>query len=154
MFYLALLDCKFKRSTSTLNFQLKPVDMRLSNEESSDNPGPSRSAEMRQKNTATVNPFIARPVTYYGDGPFTHQAQTTRKVVVIALKLMLRVYYFSTSTNLGRRHLGEQKEGIRVLIVTMTMRKYVAFWKTFFHSESLLYRSLPQSVLLPSSLFL
>ena len=58
------------KKLASFEVQLEPVDMRLSNEESSDHPGPSRSAEMRQKNTATVNPFIARPVTYYGDGPF------------------------------------------------------------------------------------
>ena len=36
----------------------------------SSNAGPSSSAEMRQKNTDTANPIIARPATYYGDGPF------------------------------------------------------------------------------------
>ena len=38
----------------------------------SDHAGPSSSAEMRQNNTniSTANPFVARPATYYGDGPF------------------------------------------------------------------------------------
>jgi dipeptidyl aminopeptidase len=34
----------------------------------SDHAEQSSSAEMRQK--STVNPFVARPATYYGDGPF------------------------------------------------------------------------------------
>ena len=34
----------------------------------SDHAGQSSSAEMRQKNN--MNPFVARPATYYGDGPF------------------------------------------------------------------------------------
>jgi dipeptidyl aminopeptidase B len=37
---------------------------------SSDHAGSSSLAEMKQKNMDTVNPFIARPATYYGDGPF------------------------------------------------------------------------------------
>lgn len=45
--------------------------MQLANAGPSDHAGQSSSAEMRQKNnTNTVNPFVARPATYYGDGPF------------------------------------------------------------------------------------
>ena len=45
--------------------------MQLANAGPSDHAGQSSSAEMRQKNnTNTVNPFITRPATYYGDGPF------------------------------------------------------------------------------------
>ena len=45
--------------------------MQLANAGPSDHAGQSSSAEMRQtNNTNTVNPFVARPATYYGDGPF------------------------------------------------------------------------------------
>lgn len=43
----------------------------LANAGPSGHAGQSSSAEMSQKNnTNIVNPFVARPATYYGDGPF------------------------------------------------------------------------------------
>lgn len=45
--------------------------MQPANAGPSDHAGQSSSSEMRQKNnTNSVNPFVARPATYYGDGPF------------------------------------------------------------------------------------
>ena len=45
--------------------------MQLANAGPSDDAGPSGSVEMRQMNNeSTVNPFVGRPATYYGDGPF------------------------------------------------------------------------------------
>ena len=45
--------------------------MQVANAGPSDHAGQSSSAEMRQKNiTNALNPFVARPATYYGDGPF------------------------------------------------------------------------------------
>lgn len=45
--------------------------MQPANAGPSDYAGQSSSAEMTQKkNTNTINPFVARPATYYGDGPF------------------------------------------------------------------------------------
>ena len=45
--------------------------MQQANAGPSDHAGQSGSIEMRQKNNVnTVNPFVARPATYYGDGPF------------------------------------------------------------------------------------
>ena len=45
--------------------------MQRANAGPSDHAGQSGSIEMRQKNNVgAVNPFVARPATYYGDGPF------------------------------------------------------------------------------------
>ena len=47
------------------------LQMQSANAGPSDRAGQSSSAEMTQKkNMSTINPFVARPATYYGDGPF------------------------------------------------------------------------------------
>jgi dipeptidyl aminopeptidase B len=116
--------------------------MRLSNAGPSDYAGPSSSADMRQKNTEAVNPFIARPAVYYGDGPFDppssedeEEAEGSRHSSEADAEgvLLLNVDKSGPSSP-GRAERGDQSPHRTECIEKVrSMVSMVAFW-TFIHS--------------------
>lgn len=131
-------------SVTWSTFQL--LDMRLSDAGPSDYTGPSSSAEMRQKNTDTVKPFISRPAIYYGDGPFdppssdedeeaagtSHSSETDAESVSL-----LNVDKSGPSTP-GRAERGDQSPH-RTTVVETVRPFMVTFWNRFSHFVFFLY---------------
>lgn len=119
---------------------------------------------MKQKNTATVNPFIARPATYYGDGPFDPPSSDDDEEEVDsgrhsseanAESVLLLNANKSGPSSPGRAERGDQSPHRTDAIEKVRLVFVVAFWKRLFLIGVCIdYRRLLQSAFLLSYSFL